>query len=166
MVWQTSHLLLGQSPSDRLLGFVFFSTICSYNFHWYLTPRSVNPSRRVQWTQRHKVLHFILYLAGAIGAAVNFFYLAPFIPALCFGALLTFLYSAPKLPQRIFRQLRGIAIGKTFFLTFVWLYVTTVLPVIVAAAAWQPSFLPFAAGRFFLIYAICLIFRLPRSGRR
>ncbi len=142
MIWQTSHLLLGIPPSGRLLGFVFFSTICSYNFHWYLTPRSASPSRRVQWTHHHKALHFVLYLTGAVGAAVYFFYLKPFVPALCFAALLTFLYSAPKLPQRAFHELRRIAIGKTFFLAAVWVYVTTVLPVIVAAAPWSGSFIP------------------------
>jgi 4-hydroxybenzoate polyprenyltransferase len=158
MIWQTSHLLLGIPPSGRLLGFVFFSTICSYNFHWYLTPRSASPSRRVQWTHHHKALHFILYLTGVVGAIVYFFYLTPFIPALCFGAFLTFLYSAPKLPQRAFHQLRRIAIGKTFFLAAVWVYVTTLLPVIVAEAPWNVSFLLFTAGRFFLTYAICLLF--------
>ena len=158
MIWQTSWLLLGSAPSGRLLGFVFFSTICSYNFHWYLTPRTASPSRRVQWTVRNKALHFVLYLAGAVGAAVYFFYLWPYMPALCFGALLTFLYSAPKLPQPIFRRLQKIAVGKTFFLSFVWVYVTTVLPIIVADAGWNHSFILFIASRFFLIYAICILF--------
>jgi 4-hydroxybenzoate polyprenyltransferase len=158
MVYQTSHLLLGSPPSGRLLGFVFFSTICSYNFHWYLTPRSASPSRRVLWTHHHKVLHFVLYLAGAVGSAVYFFYLLDYIPALCFAAFLTFLYSAPKLPQPIFRRLQKIAVGKTLFLTFVWVYVTTVLPVLVAGAPWNFSFVLFIAGRFFLIYAICILF--------
>jgi 4-hydroxybenzoate polyprenyltransferase len=158
MIWQTSRLLLGSSPSGRLMGFVFFSTICSYNFHWYLTPRTASPSRRVQWTQRHKALHFVLYLAGAVGASVYFFYLWNFLPALCFAALLTFLYSAPKLPQPIFRRLQRIAVGKTFFLAFVWVYVTTVLPVIVDGAQWNTAFMLFTASRFFLIYAICVLF--------
>ena len=158
MIWQTNRLLLASPPSGRLLGFVFFSTICSYNFHWYLTPRSVSPSRRVQWTQRHKVLHFILYLAGAVGAAIYFFSLAAYIPALCFGAFLTFLYSAPKIPHPLFRRLQKIAVGKTFFLTFVWVYVTTILPVIVAGAPWNIAFVLFTASRFFLIYAICVLF--------
>ncbi len=158
MIWQTSRLLLGAAPSGRLIGFVFFSTICSYNFHWWLTPRSVSPSRRVIWTFRHKALHFILYLVGAVGAAVYFFYLWHYLPALLFGVLLTFLYSAPKLPQRVFRRLQRIAVGKTLFLTFVWVYVTTVLPVIVADAPWNLSFILFTANRFFFIYAICIIF--------
>ncbi|HEY4109494.1 UbiA family prenyltransferase [Puia sp.] len=158
MVWQTTWLLLGTSPPGRLLGFVFFATMCSYNFHWYLTPRSTSPSRRVQWTHRHKALHFVLYLTGVVGSAVYFFYLAHYFIALFVGAFLTFLYSAPKLPQRAFRQLQKIAVGKTLFLTFVWVYVTTVLPLIIAGTRWQPPFILFTAGRFFLIYAICIIF--------
>jgi len=158
MIWQTSHLLLGAPASGRLVGFVFFSTICSYNFHWYLTPASAHHSQRILWSQRHKILHFILYLAGAIGAIIYFFSLLPHVLALCFGALVTFLYSAPKLPQPIFRRLRKVAIGKTFFLSFVWMYVTTLLPVIVAGAPWNGAMVLFAISRFFLIYAICVPF--------
>ncbi|HEY6899998.1 MAG TPA: hypothetical protein VI233_05120, partial [Puia sp.] len=146
------------APPGRLLGFVFFSTICSYNFHWWLTPKSVSASHRVNWTNRNKPLHFILYLVGAVGAGVYFLYLWRYIPALLFGVLLTFLYSAPKLPQRMFRVLQKVAVGKTLFLTAVWVYVTTVLPIVVADAPWHPSFFWFIASKFFLIYAICIIF--------
>jgi 4-hydroxybenzoate polyprenyltransferase len=158
MVWQTSQLLLATSPPGRLAGFVFFSTICSYNFHWYLTPYSVNPSRRALWTQRHKVLHFILYLVGLVGSAVYFFYLLPHIVALFFGAFVTFLYSAPKLPWPFFRRLRNIAVAKTLFLALVWAYVTAILPLIVAGVAWQADHVLFAVSRFTLIYAICVLF--------
>ena len=158
MTWQTSQLLLGSPPPVRLLGFVFFATICSYNFHWYLTPRSSAPSRRVLWTNHHKALHFVLYLTGLVGAGVYFFYLLPWFFALCFAIFLTFLYSAPKVPHPLFRRLREIAVGKTIFLSFVWVYVTTVLPVFVAGVSWNFSFILFIAGRFFLIYAICIVF--------
>ncbi len=158
MIWQTSWLLMGIGPSGRLLGFVFFSTICSYNFHWYLTPRSASPSRRVQWTHRHKIAHFILSMTGAVGAIVYFAYLFPYFRALSVAVLLTFLYSAPKLPQKPFRRLQRIAIGKTFFLASVWVYVTTVLPVIVKNIPWNASFTLFTAGRFFFVYSICIMF--------
>jgi 4-hydroxybenzoate polyprenyltransferase len=158
MVWQTTWLLLGVTPPGRLLGFVFFATICSYNFHWYLTPRSSSPSHRVQWTHRHKALHFVLYLAGIVGAAVYFFSLTHYFFALCVAAFLTFLYSAPKVPHPAFQLLQRIAVGKTLFLTFVWVYVTTVLPVIVTGSSWHPSFSWFTVSRFFLIYAICILF--------
>jgi 4-hydroxybenzoate polyprenyltransferase len=158
MTWQTGELLLGSVPPLRLLGFVFFATVCSYNFHWYLTPRSAGPSYRVNWTLHHKALHFVLYLTGAVGSIVYFFYLKHWFFAISLAAFFTFLYSAPKLPQPIFRRLANVAVGKTLFLTIVWVYVTAVLPIIVADAVWTPPFFLFVAGRFFLIYAICIIF--------
>ncbi len=158
MIDQTGRLLLDTAPSLKLAGFVFFSTICSYNFHWWLTPRSVTASIRIRWTQRHKGMHFTLYLIGAAGAIVCFFYLREFWVALCFGAFLTFLYSAPKLPQPVFKDLKRIAVGKTFFLSLVWMYVTTVLPVVVAKAPWTGACTLFALDRFFLIYPICILF--------
>jgi 4-hydroxybenzoate polyprenyltransferase len=93
-----------------------------------------------------------------VGAVVYFFYLLPWFGAISFAAFLTFLYSAPKVPYPIFQRLRGIALGKTFFLAFVWVYVTTVLPLIVQGANWQSSFVLFTASRFFFTYAICIIF--------
>jgi 4-hydroxybenzoate polyprenyltransferase len=158
MIDQTGRLLLGTAPSLKLAGFVFFSTICSYNFHWWLTPHSLTASTRIRWAQEHKGMHFTLYLIGAAGAIVCFFYLREFWLALCFGAFLTFLYSAPKLPQPIFKNIKRIAVGKTFFLSLVWMYVTTILPVIVARGPWTGACTLFALDRFFLIYPICILF--------
>jgi 4-hydroxybenzoate polyprenyltransferase len=158
MTYQTQRLLLHSQVSVSLLGFVFFSTICSYNFHWYLSTQSVTFSQRIIWTRAHRGLHLILYLVGLVGAAFFFFSLKKIWPALCFGAFVTFLYSAPKLPQNFFKDLKKIAIGKTFFLAFVWMYVTTILPILVSGQPWEPAFSFFALSRFFLIYAICVLF--------
>jgi len=158
MVYQSHQLLFHTSPPISLTLFIFFSTICSYNFHWYLTPFSVTSSVRAKWTQQHKSLHLVLYLMGLIGSAIYFFALREHWLALAFGAFVTFLYSAPKLPQTIFKQLKEIAVGKTIFLAFVWMYVTTVLPVFIAGQKLLPEYLLFASSRFFLIYSICIIF--------
>lgn len=74
------------------------------------------------------------------------------------AALLTFLYSAPKLPYPIFHHLKKIAIGKTIFLSFVWTYVTTALPIFISRQPWQEKELLFCCSRFCLIYAICILF--------
>jgi 4-hydroxybenzoate polyprenyltransferase len=78
--------------------------------------------------------------------------------ALAFGAFVTFLYSAPKLSLPFFKNLKKIAIGKTIFLAFVWMYVTTMLPIFLSGKDWQTEFSLFAVSRFFLIYAICILF--------
>lgn len=40
----------------------------------------------------------------------------------------------------------------------VWTFVTTVLPIVVSRLDWQPAFFIYCISRFFLIYAICILF--------
>lgn len=40
----------------------------------------------------------------------------------------------------------------------VWMYVTTILPVLVSGQPWRTDFTLFIISRFFLIYAICILF--------
>lgn len=158
MVYQTSLLLLHTRPDYYFTGFVFFSTLCSYSFHWYLTTDSVIPSPRIEWLRRRRYIHTIFFFIGLAGAAFFFFYLAEYWPWLFIGAVATFLYSAPKIPHPYFRALRKIALGKTIFLAFVWMYVTTLLPVIIAEKTLDTVTLLFVISRFFFIYAICILF--------
>jgi 1,4-dihydroxy-2-naphthoate octaprenyltransferase len=158
MVQQTAHPFLHGAVGWPFYLFVFFSTICSYNFHWHLTQQSATGSERLRWALRHKQVHLVLYIAGLMGAAVFFIYIREHWFWIGVGAVVTFLYSAPKIPHPLFRRLKKIAIGKTFFLAFVWMYITTLLPMLISGERWQPEFTWFAFSRFFLIYAICILF--------
>jgi 4-hydroxybenzoate polyprenyltransferase len=158
MVDQTSHLLLHSPPDLNFLAFVFFSTICSYSFHWYLSAVHVVISPRTEWQQRYHTLHLVLFIIGLTGSAIFFCYLARHWHWLLISAIITFLYSAPKIPHKYFRSLRKIALGKTIFLALVWMYVTTILPVVITDQSCQPDFYLFACSRFFQIYAICILF--------
>jgi 4-hydroxybenzoate polyprenyltransferase len=73
-------------------------------------------------------------------------------------AFITFLYSAPKIPHPFFQALRKVALGKTIFLALVWMNVTTLLPIIISGQPWRNDFTLFIIHRFFLIYAICILF--------
>jgi 4-hydroxybenzoate polyprenyltransferase len=158
MVYQTNQLLQLNYSIPPYLLFVFFSTICSYNFHWYLTSNVQTEAIRVKWTQRNKTLHLILFSIGFIGSVWYFFYFINHWFWLGGAVVLTYLYSAPKLTYRPFVYLRKIAIGKTIFLAFVWMYVTTFLPVIFSNKEWSIATTLFCINRFFLIYAICILF--------
>ncbi len=158
MVYQLHLLFPLVSTTGVLYFFIFFSTICSYNFHWYLTTHSLTGSERLRWASHYKSLHLILYFIGLAGSLACFFLLRQHWFWISFGAFVTFLYSAPKLPQKIFSGLRRIAIGKTIFLATVWMYVTTLLPILVAGTPWRTAFTWLACSRFFLIYAICILF--------
>jgi 4-hydroxybenzoate polyprenyltransferase len=158
MTWQTYQLIIRQLPDYNLLYFIFFATITSYSFHWYLTSHSEVPSDRIGWTNAFRYIHTILFIAGIIGSVTFFFVLSKHWFWLSVSAVITFLYSAPKIPQKHFRALRKIAVGKTIFLAFVWMYATTILPVIISGIKWQPDHILFILSRFFLIYAICILF--------
>jgi 4-hydroxybenzoate polyprenyltransferase len=158
MVFQTSHLLLEGKHNSNFLFFVFFSTITSYSFHWYLTTDSVIPSPRIEWLKRNRNIHLILFIAGISAAGIFFLYLPPYWHWLLLSAFITFLYSAPKINHPFFRFLRKIAVGKTLFLALVWTFVTTILPIEIAEMRWKEEFTFFTAHRFFLIYAICILF--------
>jgi 4-hydroxybenzoate polyprenyltransferase len=158
MTLQTTQLFHLDYNLKYYAAFVFFSTICSYNFHWYLTPDSYAEYSRAGWTREHKLLHLLLFFVGLIGAAWFFFSLLYAWFWLGIAAVLTFLYSAPKVPFEPFSWLKRIAVGKTLFLALVWMYVTTVPPLILGANQWHISHLWFACSRFFLIYAICILF--------
>ena len=158
MVVQANDLLNLKYNHNAYLLFVFFSTIYSYNFHWFLTPNAVGENDRSVWTQQHKYFHVAFFLSGLLGSAWHFFYFIDSWMWMLAPIMLTFLYSAPKLPHKTFGLLKKIAVGKTLYLAFVWTYVTAILPVVLNQESVKRADLIFCASRFFLIYGICILF--------
>lgn len=158
MVYQAYSLIIGKSVNSYFAAFVFFSTVCSYNFHWALTPHSIAPSQRLQWDEKHESYHLLLSIAGLVGAIFSFFFIKEHWFYIGIAAVLTFLYSAPKISVPPFQWLKKIAIGKTIFLAMTWTYVTAVLPILIAGNTATDKAIFFCAGQFFFIYAICILF--------
>src|SRR5215203_3958743 len=109
MVYQSYTLIIGQPVNYYFAAFVFFSTVCSYNFHWALTPHSLAPSQRLQWDEKHKRYHFLLSIAGLAGAIISFLFIREHWFYIGIAAILTFLYSAPKISFTPFQWLKKIA---------------------------------------------------------
>lgn len=158
MAYQSGLMLLNKPPGFSIIAFIFFSTLCSYSFHWYLTPNLDLPSSRLHWLQRHRYIHIVLFLTSVLGVGFYGLLLIAHWKWLMLVAFITFLYTAPKIPHPWFRALRKVALGKTIFLAFVWTYVTTTLPVQLSEVPWGYGDSLFACSRFFLIYAICILF--------
>jgi len=159
MVYQTYTLIIGKPVNSYFTAFVFFSTVCSYNFHWALTPHSLAPSQRLQWDEKHKSYHLLLSIAGLAGAVFSFFFIKEHWFYISIAAILTFLYSAPKISFSPFQWLKRIAIGKTIFLAMAWTYVTAVLPILIEGSnGTLEKDIFFCAGQFFFIYSICILF--------
>ncbi len=158
MVVQTNQLFALSYNSTVFYLFVFFATLCSYNFHWYLTPHVLSSSPRIAWNHHYRRLLLCIYIATLLLSLYFAWQLRDHWLPISIGVWATFLYSAPKIPHKYFSLLSKIAIGKTLFLTFVWMYVTTALPVLVADAGWTTAHTLFCISRFCLIYAICVLF--------
>lgn len=158
MVYQTYTLIAGRTVNSYFAAFVFFSTVCSYNFHWALTPHSIAPSQRLQWDEKHKSYHLLLSIAGLAGAAICFLFIKEHWFYIGIAAILTFLYSAPKISFPPFQWLKKIAIGKTIFLAMTWTYVTAVLPIFIEGNIGVEKAIFFCGGQFFFIYSICILF--------
>lgn len=158
MVYQTC-LLFDIPFQFSLAGFVFCGTVCSYNFHWYLTPPATeNPSKKLNWNISNKSIHLILFLSAFAGAVYFTILLLPHWFWLGTTALLTFLYSAPKIPMPAFSYLKKVAIGKTIFLAFAWAHVTSLLPLLIHTNSLDSPEIIYFINRFFFIYAICILF--------
>jgi hypothetical protein len=141
----------------NLFYFVFFATLSSYCLHWGLTFGSKTP--RLDWTTQYRPLLFLFFAV----ATLAFFFIG--LKILTIGkylvglAVLAFLYTAPKIPIRPFVYLRGLAIGKTLYLSATWTIVTTILPVLMnGQTIGESKILYFIANRFFLINTVCVLF--------
>ena len=139
--------------------FLFFATLTSYSLHWMLTNESeLIYHTRKSWFMQYKKIYPIL-LAISLPCTVYYLFLIKehLIPIL-FCCFLSFLYTAPKINHPIFHFLRKMAIGKTIFLTAVWTYATSILPIIINNDPWTLKVLLFIFIKLFLIYAICIVF--------
>ena len=158
MMYQVS-LLFNIPFTFALAGFVFSGSVCSYNFHWYLTPPHLDhPTGKLSWSISNKKIHFVLFIAGLLGAAIFSLLLIEHWFWLGITAFVTFLYSAPKIPLQIFSILKKVAIGKTLYLAFAWTHVTTILPFVLHVDNIEAQHIWFVLNRFVFIYAICILF--------
>jgi 4-hydroxybenzoate polyprenyltransferase len=158
MVYQTC-LLFSVRFSFLLAGFVFSGSVCSYNFHWYLTPPHVEqPTEKEVWNISNRKIHFLLFIVGLIGSGIFTFLLIEHWFWLGVTAFVTFLYSAPKISHPVFSHLKKVAVGKTIFLAFAWMHVTTLLPLVIEIKILTMDHIWFVINRFFYIYAICILF--------
>lgn len=157
LCYQTS-LLLHLSNNLSIYGFIFFSTICSYNFYWLLSKfyfYRADPS--FHFVKRHASF-FLLFLLALAGTIYFLFALPEMLPFVLIGVLATLLYSLPLWPFPFLKNLQRLGFFKTLLLAFTWAYVTTILPAVsFLATNFFAVFILFAA-RFCFMLLLCIIF--------
>ncbi|HMQ70426.1 MAG TPA: hypothetical protein PKA90_15680 [Ignavibacteria bacterium] len=153
-----TYYTFGTEPDAIYLLFIFFATLTSYSFHWYLTPDVSGPSPRFDWVDKNKKILFLLFLISISATSMLIYQLRDHFFILAVTAILTFIYSAAKIAEKPFVYLRKIIIGKTAYLALIWTFVTAVLPLVISRHDINYSEILFILNRFLLIYTICILF--------
>ena len=156
---EETSLLLSNRPLEPIfLAFIFSATLGAYNLHWHWSPPENHETIRKTFLRLWPKAHLYLALLGIAGTLLLIPALSKDLLFILPAILFTFLYTAPKSPYPALHFLRSFSMAKTFYLASVWTYVTTILPLLHRSPGgdWNASL--FIMARFFLIYAICLLF--------
>ncbi len=157
LTFQTS-LLLKVDINLFVYGFIFFATLCSYNFYWIVSKASFTKTTDIySFLKKEKTGLLILSIAavGVLGCFIKYRLPLEFIFT---SLLLTCLYALPLLPFKPFRFMRKAGVLKTFLLAFTWAYVTLFIPLQKSYLLLSSADLFVFTRRFLFMLMLCIIF--------
>lgn len=151
-------LLLHLSASIYLYGFIFFATICSYNFYWLLSKYSLRKDISMKVFFKKEANEIVLLILAIAGSAFCFFQvqLSPVI--ILTAIVLTGLYAMPLLPISFLKFTRKAGVLKTTLLAFTWSYVTVMIPLQKAFPELTDIELFILTRRLLFMLMLCIIF--------
>lgn len=157
LAFQTSQLR-HLDNSVFLYGFIFFATLCSYNFYWLLSKFSFIYKGSFSAIIKNETAGISLLVISAIGLIICLSYSAILIDQVLIAGLLTIVYSIPLLPFRQLYFIRRAGVLKTFLLAFTWAYVTAFLPLQKSIALIDQADSFIITRRFLFMLMLCIIF--------
>ena len=151
--------LLDISADIYLYGFVFFATLCSYNFYWLLSKYFFHSDiTALAEFFRKEAVQFFVFAVSCAGTVFCYYHssLSPYfvLPAV----LLTILYAIPLLPFKSIRFTRKAGVLKTVLLAFTWTYVTAFIPIQKEIDALGTTDIFILSRRFLFMLMLCIIF--------
>lgn len=152
-----SALLLHCQLPFFLYVFIFFSTICSYNFYWLLSGYFF-AGQPVQLFLQHQYSNAIVFIIAAGGMFFSFLQIRYLLPVISIGLLLTLLYAVPLLPFKILNSVRKAGLLKTILLAFTWAFVTVYIPYQQAPRCNEAALAMLFIDRFIFMLLLCIIF--------
>jgi 4-hydroxybenzoate polyprenyltransferase len=156
-----TNILLHVPHNENLYGFIFFSTLCSYNFYWLLSKFYFSNRKFDLLFVKKQFTFFLVFLIAAIGTSYFVWQLPSLMLYILAGIFFTLLYSLPLWPFSFTKKLHHAGFFKTILLSLTWAYVTTFLPVLDANnSQFTPTLfvLLLFATRFFFMLLLCIIF--------
>ncbi len=157
MSFQTA-LLIHLQVDIYEYGFIFFATLCSYNFYWLLSRFSLANHFSLGFFLRNELPEIALLAFSVAGMAWCFWY-SPLQPGKLWPAMgLTILYALPLLPFQFLRFTRKAGVLKTTLLAFTWTYVTAYIPLHTTVVGMSPAEWFIFTRRFLFMLMLCIIF--------
>jgi len=140
----------------HLMAFVFFATLCSYNFHYLLG--NLAGQRFSLHLLNNPYTRLFFLLSGALGVLLLFSGAHIRLPDVAIAFLLTFLYSVPLLPFKQLDFTKKIGFAKTVLLAFTWMFVTAYLPLSQYHGQFTTLGLLLMTKRFLFMLMLCILF--------
>ncbi len=157
LAFQTDQLL-HLNNNLFIYGFIFFATLCSYNFYWILSKISFVEKDSVIRLLIKETTGIYLFLFSSAGLLYCLLKSALPISFVITAIGLTILYSLPLLPLKPFKFIRRAGILKTILLAFTWAYVTAFIPMQKAYLLLDKADLFMITQRFLFMLMLCIIF--------
>lgn len=153
-----TNILLHIPNNTDIFCFVFFSTLCSYNFYWLLS-KFYFSERKFDTLFFKKNMNFFLLFFIATAGTLFFLTNLKSVYIYVIGAVaLTLLYSLPLWPFAFSKKLQQAGFLKTILLSFTWAYVTTLIPAAIVLPGYIIPVLILFIARFFFMLLLCTIF--------
>ena len=156
LCFQTA-LLLHINLTGWLYSFVFFSTLCSYNFYWLLSGFSFSGQSVKLFFKKYQTNIFVFFIA-ALGLLFSLPHISNLLPFIILGLFFTLLYTIPLLPFKALQFARRAGLLKTLLLAFTWAFVTVYIPFKQVSTANTLTLLLLFNNRFLFMLMLCIIF--------
>lgn len=157
LAFQTAELLQLHNPL-YLYGFIFFATLCSYNFYWIISKAAFIQPAGLSMLVKKEITGLVILFLSAIGAFVCLFQYPLPVEFIVTAFLLTCLYALPLLPFRVLHFTRRAGVLKTVLLAFTWAYVTVFIPLQKTYVLLDSADLFVFTRRFLFMLMLCIIF--------
>ncbi|MBL0183997.1 MAG: hypothetical protein IPP96_17635 [Chitinophagaceae bacterium] len=155
--FQTGQLLHVDIPAF-LYGFIFFATLCSYNFYWILSRFAFSGNVPVAAFLKKEATGIALFAISSIGLFICLLMSSVQLIHVAIAVLLTVVYSIPLLPFTFLHFTRKAGVLKTVLLAFTWAYVTAFLPLQKDWLLMSSADVFILTRRFLFMLMLCIIF--------
>jgi hypothetical protein len=157
LAFQTTHLLR-LDANVYIYGFIFFATLCSYNFYWIISKTSFSDKKNLKAICANVATNMIIFFIAGLGLLFCLFKSALPLNYVITAVVLTILYAIPLLPFKALHFTRKAGFIKTVLLSFTWAYVTAFIPLQKTYLLLNEADLFVISRRFLFMLMLCIIF--------